>query len=130
MMSEKRFTYDFEDCDGHKIIDFQNDFKAYPLETVGDFEELVALLNSLSDENEQLRQQNKELQDKIDWLCEQTGYDGAKFRHIEELKGKLREKEEDEQLYAQEIVKLKKELQEKEETLEQSIRFKALGGNY
>ena len=65
----------------------------------------------LNDENEQLRQSiehmiskateisnrnvllheeigrqtrlNKELQQKLDWICEQTGYDGAKFHHLE-----------------------------------------------
>ena len=55
---------------------------------------------------------NKELQQKLDWICEQTGYDGAKFKHIEELKEKIREKEEDEQLYANEIVKLNKEVKD------------------
>ena len=129
MMSEKRFTVFVK-----SILDNENDKFLMP-------NEIADMLNGLVDENEQLRQTieheigrqtrlNKELQQKLDWITEQTGYDGAKFRHIEELKEKLREKEEDEQLYAQEIVKLKKELQEKEETLEQSIRFKALGGNY
>ena len=102
------------------------------------------LVDSLMSENEQLRQtvqdyadhngelefefkkcreKNKELQDKIDWLCEQTGYDGAKFHYIEELKEKLREKEEDERLYANEIVKLNKEAKE-------VLNFKTLGGDY
>ena len=66
---------------------------------------------------------NKELQQKLDWICEQTGYDGAKFKHIEELKEKLKEKEEDEKLYANEIVKLNKEAKE-------VLNFKTLGGDY
>ena len=76
-----------------------------------DIEEIVEKLNELADENEQLRQSiehmiskateisnrnvllheeigrqtrlNKELQQKLDWICEQTGYDGAKFHHLE-----------------------------------------------
>jgi len=45
-MTEKRFWYDFEDVNGHKIVDFKND-KEYPLETIGDFREVVDLLNEL-----------------------------------------------------------------------------------
>ena len=77
----------------------------------------------LHEEIGKLNRANKELQDKMDWLCEQTGYDGAKFRHIEELKEKLREKEEDEQLYANEILELR-------EANKEFIQFKELGGNY
>ena len=61
-MTEERFWYDFEDVNGHKIVDFKND-KEYPLETIGDFREVVDLLNEqqatiteLKEENEQLKQ--------------------------------------------------------------------------
>ena len=46
-----------------------------------------------------------------------------RFEKINELKAQLREKEEDEQLYANEIVKLNKEAKE-------VLDFKSLGGNY
>ena len=59
MTENKRFWYDFEDCDGAKMVDFKKD-KEYPLETIGDFRGIEELLNSLNDENEQLK---KELED-------------------------------------------------------------------
>ena len=59
-MIEKRFWYDFEDCNGPKIVDFKKD-KEYPLETIGD-------LNNLSDENDQLKQSKKELQFQLN-IC-------------------------------------------------------------
>ena len=73
----------------------------------------------LHEEIGNLTRKNKELQQKIDYLCEQTGYDGTKFHYIEELKEKLKEKEEDERLYAEEILKLR-EINE----------FNELGGDY
>ena len=42
---------------------------------------------------------------------------------INELKAKLKEKEEDERLYANEILELR-------ETNKEHIKFKSLGGNY
>ena len=79
-MSEKRFTLDsysmFVQDDGEELM----------------LTEVVALLNSLYDENEQLRQTIKEMQ-------------------------------QDERLYANEIVKLNKEAKE-------VLDFKTLGGDY
>jgi len=49
-----RFWYDFEDCTGAKIVDFKKD-KEYPLETIGDFQEIEKLLNDLSDETDELK---------------------------------------------------------------------------
>ena len=57
MTENKRFWYDFEDCNGAKIVDFKKD-KEYPLETIGDFRGIEELLNSLNDENEKLKQLN------------------------------------------------------------------------
>lgn len=31
---------------------------------------------------QQCKNKNKELYKKLDWICEQTGYDGAKFHYI------------------------------------------------
>ena len=61
---------------------------------------------------------------KLQDLCGQSDYENAKLRQeIKELKAQLREKEEDEQLYANEIVKLNKEAKE-------VLDFKSLGGDY
>jgi len=43
---------------------------------------------------------------------------------------KIKQMQSEERLYANEIVKLNKEVKEKEETLEQGLRFRALGGDY
>ena len=59
-MTEKRFWYDFEDVTGHKIVDFKND-KEYPLETIGDFREVVDLMNDLNCEIELLKQKVEDL---------------------------------------------------------------------
>ena len=104
-MSEKRFK--LVDRNGiYRILDLHKKGKH-----ILTGEENVDLLNALNDENEQLRQSiehmiskateisnrnvllheeigrqtrlNKELQQKLDWICEQTGYDGAKFHHLE-----------------------------------------------
>ena len=72
-------------------------------------EEIVDLLNSLVDENEQLRQ---ELND-----CEKFRH--SVFKRMNELTDQLKEKEEDEKLYAEEILKLR-EINE----------FNELGGDY
>jgi len=61
---------------------------------------------------------------KLQDLCGKSDYENAKLRQeIKELKAQLREKEEDERLYANEIVKLNKEAKE-------VLDFKSLGGNY
>jgi len=66
-MTEERFWYDFEDPTGHKIVDFKND-KEYPLETIGDFREVVDLMNGLTAKNkvlhkeiERLKTQNEDI---------------------------------------------------------------------
>lgn len=59
-MTENQFWYDFEDVNGHKIVDFKND-KKYSLETIGDFREVVDLLNELAEENEELKADNNRL---------------------------------------------------------------------
>ena len=62
----------------------------------------------------------KKLQD----LCGESDSENAKLRiENKKLKAKLREKEEDEKLYANEILELR-------ETNKEHIKFKSLGGNY
>ena len=62
MMTEKRFWYDFEDCNGAKIVDFKED-KEYSLETIGDFQTIEELLNNLHEENQSLK---RTIEDNID----------------------------------------------------------------
>ena len=61
---------------------------------------------------------------RLQYIIDELKKDNYKrFEKINELKAKLREKEEDEQLYANEIVKLNKEAKE-------VLDFKNLGGDY
>lgn len=71
--------------------------------------EAVILLNELAEENEQLRQ---ELND-----CEKFRH--SIFKRMNELTDKLKEKEEDEKQYAEEILKLR-----------EINQFNELGGDY
>ena len=57
-------------------------------------------------------------------LCGESDSENAKLRiENKKLKAQLREKEEDEKLYANEILELR-------ETNKEHIKFKSLGGNY
>ena len=61
---------------------------------------------------------------KLQDLCGKSDGENMKLRiENKKLKAKLREKEEDEQLYANEIVELRK-------TNEEWLQFKELGGDY
>jgi len=57
------------------------------------------------------------------WVSEVVDLLNEQQATIQQLKAKLKEKEEDEQLYANEIVKLNKEAKE-------VLDFKSLGGDY
>ena len=78
-------------------------------------------------ENARLRIENKRLCDEIKLLkptnIEQYEQIVRLQKENEQLQAQLREKEEDEQLYANEIVKLNKEAKE-------VLDFKSLGGDY
>ena len=106
-MSEKRFSVRLRsECDGVVYSFFDGD-------KLLDVDMIVDVLNE---------QQStiRKLQD----LCGQSDYENARLRQeIKELKAQLREKEGDEQLYANEIVKLNKEAKE-------VLDFKSLGGDY
>ena len=61
---------------------------------------------------------------RLQYIIDELKKDNYKrFEKINELKAKLREKEEDEKLYANEIVELRK-------TNEEWLQFKELGGDY
>ena len=105
-MSEKRFKVDYEvgvlDTLTNEII----------CDTVN-AKEVVDLLN-------EQQATIRKLQD----LCGESDGENAKLRiENKKLKAKLREKEEDERLYANEIVELRK-------TNEEWLQFKDLGGDY
>lgn len=68
-MTEKRFVY-YEHKGADYILDTPNESLDF-IEMLGDCleaEEIVDLLNCLNDENEQLKQHNTELINKIDFL--------------------------------------------------------------
>ena len=85
------------------------------------------LLNKLSDENTRLHKKVDEQQAtirKLQDLCGESDGENAKLRiENKKLKAKLKEKEEDERLYANEILELRK-------TNEEWLQFKDLGGDY
>ena len=104
MMSEKRFTFGPVSPNFAMIKD-----NGEPMDT----EEVVGKLN---DQQATIR--------KLQDLCGESDSENAKLRiENKKLKAKLREKEEDEKLYANEILELR-------ETNKEHIKFKSLGGNY
>ena len=99
-MTEKRFKYKVTDgfFDEDRLISIK---------------EVVDLLN---EQEATIR--------KLQDLCGESDGENAKLRiENKKLKAKLKEKEEDERLYANEIVKLNKEAKE-------VLDFKSLGGDY
>ena len=102
-----------------------------------DFERIAEILNIKQMRLESLMKHREEvgkLFDKIDEqqdticklqdLCGESDSENAKLRiENKKLKAKLKEKEEDEQLYANEILELRK-------TNEEWLQFKDLGGDY
>ena len=122
-MSEKRFELLLPNA----IINDTIVRKSYYLSEKDDVEKLVDELNELSEENEQLRQQLQEYKENWDDMVEMATKTSLRNVELDEqmgqLKAQLREKEEDERLYADEIVKLNKEAKE-------VLDFKSLGGDY
>ena len=127
-MTEKRFKYKITDgfFDGDVLISIK--------EVVDLLNEQQATIRKLQDlcgesdgENAKLRIENKRLQEEIKLLkptnIEQYEQIQKLQEENEQLQAQLREKEEDEQLYADEIVKLNKEAKE-------VLDFKSLGGDY
>jgi len=102
-MTNKRFIFELVE-----ICDVDNDVDDILVEVItdkeenysyGELDEVVGLLNQLHQENQELKEEN------------------------EQLRQQLKEKQEEEQLYAKEIVKLNKEAK-------QVLNFKTLGGDY
>ena len=103
-MSEKQFKLSSETVLQYQIMDNDTDLNE---------SEVVDLLN---EQQATIRR----LQD----LCGESDSENTKLRiENKKLKAQLREKEEDEKLYANEILELR-------ETNKEHIKFKSLGGNY
>ena len=64
-MTEKRFI---NDIDNGRLIDTKGELSTINYSDKVDFYELWEFLNKLNDENEQLKQHNTELINKIDFL--------------------------------------------------------------
>jgi len=132
-MSEKRFVcMDVGYGDDWYITD--NGKRLSEIEIVDLLNEQQATIRKLQDlcgesdsENAKLRIENKRLQEEIKLLkptnIEQYEQIVQLQKENEQLQAQLREKEQDEQLYANEIVKLNKEAKE-------VLDFKSLGGDY
>ena len=116
-MSEKRFKVDYEvgvlDTKTDEIItDCQN------------AEEVCDFLNSLYEENEQLKYDNFMFKGVIETFQKVAISERKKLeKENEQLRQQLKEKQEEEHLYANEIVKLNMEAKE-------VLNFKRLGGDY
>ena len=114
MIREKRFT--IEESENQLII-FDNGVSDETYFHLGNDERDVKYVCDLLNNQQDII---KKLQD----LCEQSDSENAKLRiENKKLKSKLKEKEEDERLYANEILELR-------ETNKEHIKFKSLGGNY
>ena len=82
--------------------------------------EIIILLSKQAKKIDEQQATIRKLQD----LCGESDGENAKLRiENKKLKAKLKEKEEDERLYANEIVELRK-------TNEEWLQFKDLGGDY
>ena len=110
-MSEKRFK-SFLAVNNHYCIKDKKTENEYDVPSKKESLKLVDLLNALNDENEQLRQTIEEYEKSIDLMVEKSADISTRnvvlHEKIGELQRKLREKEEEERLYAQEILELRK----------------------
>ena len=117
-MSEKRFTI-------HKESKYKEEWYAYPFCIKEDGEVVLETIPlSIAEKvRDKLNEQQATIR-KLQDLCGESDGENAKLRiENKKLKAKLKEKEEDEQLYANEILELRK-------TNEEWLQFKDLGGDY
>ena len=139
-MSEKRFKgYAEKTGRHHELIIIDSLGEEYSItddffksnDVIFDIVDLLNVMNDTllkqADENHKLSNKNIEQQatiKKLQDLCGESDGENAKLRiENKKLKAKLKEKEEDEQLYANEILELRK-------TNEEWLQFKDLGGDY
>ena len=108
-MSEQRFTFDYE-----------VEFEIFDRVTKKHYDGRVGCQEKICDLLNEQQATIRKLQD----LCGESDSENAKLRiENKKLKAKLKEKEEDERLYANEILELR-------ETNKEHIKFKSLGGDY
>ncbi len=121
-MSEKRFDIIY-DCQGvTRLIDREN--KLISLDFGFDWNDLDNYEKDKVREWLDLLNEQQATIKKLQDLCGESDGENAKLRiENKKLKAKLREKEEDERLYANEILELRK-------TNEEWLQFKDLGGDY
>ena len=118
-MSEKRFEF-YSDEDLIGVLDTVTGRTFNSFEIVDLLNEQQATIDKLRVDIRATRTTIRKLQD----LCGESDSENAKLRQeIKELKAQLREKEQDEQLYANEILELR-------EANKEFIQFKELGGDY
>ena len=133
-MSEQRFTIQKASGMYLHLPIFDNDVEMADGDVCILLNEQQSTIRKLQDlcgesdgENAKLRIENKRLCDEIKLLkptnIEQYEQIQKLQEENEQLQAQLREKEQDEQLYANEIVKLNKEAKE-------VLDFKSLGGDY
>ena len=133
-MSEPRFTIQKASGMYLHLPIFDNDVEMADGDVCILLNEQQATIRKLQDlcgksdgENMKLRIENKKLKEEIRLLkptnIEQYEQIQKLQEENEQLQAQLREKEQDEQLYANEIVKLNKEAKE-------VLDFKSLGGDY
>ena len=85
---------------------------------------IFKVVDLLNEQQATIRNEQQATIRKLQDLCGKSDGENAKLRmENKKLKAKLKEKEEDEQLYANEIVELRK-------TNEEWLQFKELGGDY
>ena len=115
-MSEKRFTVEstmvreciLDNASGEQLDTFDYTERLCDLLN----EQQATIINLQGDVN------------RLNYIIEELKKDNYKqFEKINELKAKLKEKQEDEKLYAQEILELNK-------TKKEMLNFKQLGGDY
>ena len=128
-MNEKRFKCVFKEHETKNswsmIKDNQLDKPLYIKDVVDLLNEQQATISALKEENEELRQELEENKAIINF-CSNGDEDEDLHRLIkenEQLRQQLQEKQEDEKLYAQEILELNK-------TKKEMLNFKQLGGDY
>ena len=127
-MSEKRFRANFDvsiyDSEKEEYISVSDRGLEEIAKRMNEQQDQInSLILSIKAKDRHIKNQQvaiKKLQD----LCGESDSENAKLRiENKKLKAKLREKEEDERLYANEILELR-------ETNKEHIKFKSLGGNY
>ena len=127
LLNEQQSTNSALRTENNHLIDVIKEYAKKYEEQQATIRKLQDLCGKSDGENMKLRIENKRLEKEVNLLrptnIEQYEQIQKLQEENEQLQAQLREKEEDEQLYADEIVKLNKEAKE-------VLDFKSLGGDY